>query len=93
MSGIKKSKNVKRKGSYLSSHNLFGATQSILASFGGKVNYPLPGVISKPGPLGQDFYYPYKYLACLFLTCTAGLHGRAGVYKTYFDSFRALSKE
>jgi hypothetical protein len=56
MSSIKKSKNVKRKVSYLSSHNLFGATHYILASFGGKVNYPLPGVIPKPGPPGQDFY-------------------------------------
>jgi len=57
MSGIKKSKNVKRKVSYLSFHNLFGATHFILASFGGKVNYPLPGVISKPGRVDPDLYY------------------------------------
>jgi hypothetical protein len=33
------------------------AGQLTLASSGGKADYPLTGVISKPAPLGSDIYW------------------------------------
>ena len=61
MSNTKRTKNVKKKNK--PSILILIPGQLSLAPSGGKAVHPLPGVKSKPAPLGSDFYSIIETLA------------------------------